>query len=274
MRSQRLESDKAVVPAPSAMAFCPQCGAPTTPAMSFCVACGRTLEPPLAGPPSAQPLPAGGAAGGAPGRPLGKTVTPWLVILLAVVTLGIYPLFLWWRVSREVDTFAAARSRPLVVPGVIVSAVATAAGIILGAIAMSAIVSAVLQDPENVPEADVFTAKLAASPFYVITIVLALVGAILLYLGLGRVWTAMRAEEERLALPERTPAEAFLVVGLGAAASSAGSSLLAEYGPAGVLADVSGILGFVSFALGVALLWVMYSTQKRLNALWRTARGW
>jgi hypothetical protein len=238
--------------------------------MSFCVACGRMLDPAATSAPSEATAPPAAASG----RPVGKTVAPWLVILLTVVTLGVYPFFLWWRASREVDAFADARSHALVLPGVLIGAAAAATSIVLAGMAFGDVFSAIFADPENVPDGEIIAAQLAGSPIHLVAVGLGLVGAAFLYAGLARMWGAMLREEERLARPERTPVAAFLTIGISAAVASALSSLLAAWAQDAVLGAVGNLFGVVSFALGIAMLWVMYATQRRLNALWRAAQGW
>lgn len=269
------------------MSFCPQCGAPTSPTMSFCTACGRTLAPPAA--PSAQAAPASLPAMAPPvaaasGRPVGKTVEPWIVVVLGIVTFGIYPLFLWWRASREVDAYAGSQSHALVRPGVIIAAVALVLGLALGVMAAMQAFAAILADPENPPDTMQITADMASNPLYALLALAQVVGAALLYTGLARMWRTLGAEETRLG--RRDPLQPGPYIGIGIAAATAGalSSLLTYI--TGVMGDMtnvaytalSSILGFASFGAFVALLWVMYGTQKRLNELWAASAprpaGW
>ncbi|HVM45280.1 MAG TPA: zinc ribbon domain-containing protein, partial [Candidatus Thermoplasmatota archaeon] len=78
------------------MSFCPRCGAPTNAGQSFCGSCGERLAagivapppPPAAPSPAFAPAPAPPASG-----PAGRVREPFIVVLLAVVTLGLYSLY-------------------------------------------------------------------------------------------------------------------------------------------------------------------------------------
>lgn len=276
------------------MSFCPQCGAPTTPGMSFCTACGRTLTPAApAAPTPAAPHPTtpyAHAAGlppapppiaAAPSRPVGKTVEPWIVILLAIVTFGIYPLFLWWRAAREVDGHAGSDALALVRPGVVIAAVGLVLNSVLGAIAVGEVFALVLADPQNPPDSTAITTMIGGHPLYPVAAFAQVVGAVLLYTGLARMWRALHDAEARLG--RRDPVQAGTLAGIGyaSAAATALSSILTltsdGLGFAAAMA-LSGLLGFAGFALFIALLWVMYTTQKHLNELWQAsaprAAGW
>ena len=261
------------------MSFCPQCGAPASPGLSFCTACGRTLAP---GPatPAPQPAlaPAEGAAAARPSSgPAGKTVEPWVVVLLGIVTFGIYPLVLWWRASREVDAFTGSRSHPVVRIGVLLSAVALALMAIVIAMTFGTVFAAVMADPESPPDADALSRGMVESPLYLAAAVVQVAGAVTIYAGLHKTWSALQAEETRRGRQDPVRPQLFAGIGLASAlvgvVSAFASSFLGTTEGAAAVAAM--LLGFVGFALSIALFWVMYATQKHLNELWRAASaGW
>lgn len=206
--------------------------------MAFCTACGGSLAPSAYGQaPAAAPVAA--AAQPAPPGPRGVTQEPVLVVVLALVTLGIYTLFYWWRVSKETDAWAsrAGHAHKPVQAGVLLGVAVGAVGIIAFVAMLGSIFASLAS---GAPEVQAMTGMAT----YVLAMMLVMVGGIasLIFLAIGqwRVWSAIEADERRRGHPSPL---------------SPGLQLLFV-----LLPYVNIVTGFIA----------LYRTQERLNEMWAT----
>jgi hypothetical protein len=222
------------------MSFCPRCGAPTSAGMSFCTSCGEAL--PARVEPALVPAPAAPAGVVASSRPRGETQEPWLVVVLVLVTFGIYQYIYWWRVSREVDTYRGTpgHAHHAVRVATFVGLAALALGLIGVGLLMSALFSNLSAlEAQEPSDAEVFALFAPAFVLFPFVLVAALVAFVFWLVGLWRVWSGI-AQEER-ARGRSDPLS-----------------------PGVQLAFV-----LVPYVNLVTLFVALYRTQDRLNALWR-----
>lgn len=219
--------------------------------MGFCTACGDML-------PAIAPLAPGATT--APGRPVGKAVAPWKVIVLVFVTLGVYLFVFWWRTSRETDAHTGSRSHPLVRIGAIASLIAF--GIVIGGVIayLAPYIQTAIDDPNApVPSFDPRELFLTYPPLQV-GVVASILASAILYAGLWRMWSAIRAEE--IARSRRDPVHPGLYTGVLVA------GLVVQFFPFSFVG-----LDVLSFVTSVAAFTVMASTQAHLNQLWTASGG-
>lgn len=229
------------------MSFCPNCGAPTSSAMAFCTSCGtslaRAVYPQAQGPGQAPGAPAQtqGQAQAVRGA-LGTHREPWLVVVLSLVTLGVYALYYWWVSSREVDAYAGkpGHSHGLVKIGVVVSLVAGVAFVILFASFFFGMFALMLTGGE--PDASMAGAFVGGILTLILVGTALFVGSVVLLVGKYRVWEAIEQDEKRRMHP--TPLSATLML---------------------VLTLASFVVPFAGFVLPLV---VLYLTQEHLNQAW------
>lgn len=197
------------------MSFCPRCGAPTTPAMTFCTACGEKLAQTAYVPQAPAPATPGGTPPGAitpaipaPAGPAGVTMEPWLVLVLTLVTFGVYGFFYWWRVSKEVDAYRGTpgHANQPIKTAIIVGSVVMVLMVVLFALFLGALVDAGLsQDFQGEPTPEQVEAILGgmAGAFAIIPLIAigALVAFVFWLVGQWRVWSAIEADERRRGHP-------------------------------------------------------------------------
>lgn len=172
------------------MGFCSKCGRAIDGSPAACPSCGAPYAAPAAYDPSSS-APAYG-----PGGPAGKVRPPAIVLILILVTLGIYGLFYWWSVSREVDDYTGR-------PGYAHRKVRLGIFLSLGALVLLVIgfvlLGSALSFSEGAePQAEVDAG--AAGGFMLAMMAggaAAVAGAILLLMGQWRVWTTIRDDEVR-----------------------------------------------------------------------------
>lgn len=233
---------------PDAMAFCPRCGAPTTPGQGFCGSCGEKLAAGIVAPaPYAPPHPGqaqGQAHAQGTGR-VGEVREPLLVILLAIVTLGLYGLYYWWVVSREVDehTQRPGHSHNLVRIGTIVSIVSALVLVFAFISFMGSMISSGLVDGDEPTEEEIMALLLGGIGIFVLGGLGAFVGSILRLIGKWRMWSALEEAERRRM--HANPISAGLMLAL---------SILGWFVP------------FVGWILPLVVMWM---TQEHLNQAWR-----
>jgi len=246
---------------PGANVACPSCGfsapSPAAPAPSRPVAPASPSPPPPMGAPMMSPVPAAPAGTGA-----GKTVEPWLVVVLAIVTLGVYGLFYWWRVSRETDVLRGARhAHGVTKVGIILAvcggavAVVTLIAIVAAAVAGGAIADNASSASQAQLAHDIFTAALPFLAILLLAFLVAVAGGILTLVGQYRSWDSLKRTEVALGRPDTVNPPLYLWLPLGL-------SLLGVIPFVGVLLRLAGAVLQVTF---------MAITQKHLNDLW--ARG-
>lgn len=132
--------------------------------------------------------------------PVGRTQEPWLVVVLTLVTLGIYGLFYWWRVSKETDAYAGrpGHAHGRVRLGLFL-ALAALGTVVVGAVAMvGSVASAAASGAFDAdPDAGPLASAGAGMTLLFVGIVLGFAGGIFLLVGQWRVWTVIRDDEAR-----------------------------------------------------------------------------
>lgn len=231
------------------MSFCPRCGAPTTPSMSFCTACGETLAPAVypqgqpAQPPSPAVAPTGALPAAAPAAPRvrGQTQEPALVVLLTIVTLGIYQYVYWWRVSKEVDAFRGTPGhahKPIRIATFLGIGVFVLAMIMVFSLIGSMVANVEALESETITDEQAFAMMGPFFVFFPILMIAGIAAFILLLVGEWRVWSTIENEERARNHPKPL---------------SPGIQLLFM------------IIPYVNI---VTMFVALYKTQDRLNGLW------
>lgn len=190
---------------------------------------------PAAAPAGLRPLSPPPAAAPAPGRPVGKVRSPGLVLLLTLVTLGIYSWFWWWSISKETDAHLQRRhAHPLVRLGIFLglgALVLYVLGFVLFAGGIAAAASGSTSGFAAAGIGGLLVLFLAAA--------VALGAGICLLVGAWRIWSVLRDREKAL----------------GAAKPLSPGWQLAFY-----------LIPYVN----IVTCWVaMYRTQSHLNAMWQ-----
>lgn len=198
--------------------------------------------PPYAASPSSYAQAAAPRATGPPGQ----VREPFVVILLAIVTLGLYGLYYWWVVSREVDEYTQkpGHSHKLVQIGTIISLVA---GVILffAAISFIGTIIAEAADGQEPTEEEVLGMVFGAIGTFILVGMAAFAGSIIRLVGKYRLWSAL--EENERARMHPNPLSAGLMIAL---------VILAWFVP------------FIGFVLPLVVMWM---TQEHLNQAWQAA---
>ena len=211
--------------------------------MPSCAACGRPLD---AGASFCTACGAIAPTASAPAAPAagrtGRAQEPWAVPVLTLVTLGIY-MYVWaWRVTREVDAWrgthahaAFRRATFLVLAGTLV---------FVGGFVALLVAAGSLDVPEDAPPEAVLEGLDPATAGGAATAVLAgvvvlLVGTVFLYMALWRVWRALEAAQR-------------------------------ERGGTAISPPLMLLLMLVPYLNMVGTFYVLYRTQKDLNAAWAT----
>lgn len=235
-------------------AVCPSCGF-TAPVPA---AAQPAAASPPAGAPALTPVPPGGEVPAWARR--GKVVHPALVVLLAVVTLGVYGLVYWWRVSRETDLLRGHRHAhgvmkagiPLAVLGVVALVAALAIG--------TALVYSIGETAEERfrSQEEALQALVDAGlPFAIaalVAFVVALAGAVMVAVGQYRSWDTLRSAERAAGQESAINPGLYLFLPVGLLFGAA------IPGAAGVLLPLGGLL--------LALVF-MAVTQAHLNRIWK-----
>lgn len=219
--------------------------------MAFCVSCGESLPaapapgaqppPPVAPPPYAYGAPYGAPAP-APAGPRGRVQAPGLVVVLSLVTLGIYAAVYWWRVSREVDE---RMQRPPYAHKMarwgILLVVAAGVAYLVGVGAMFAAIAGSMDPVTGEPSTDVPLGLLWTIPLMLAAWAAGIAGYVLLIIGEWRVWTFLQTEDMRRMRPQ-------------------------PFNPGLML-----VLTLVPLVNLVGVFIALYSTQERLNEHWQAA---
>lgn len=198
------------------------------------------------------PLPHGSA---------GKVVQPGLAVLFSIITLGIYNLFWWWRVSRESDLFGSPRrAHGLVKTGILLGLIA---GIV--AILTAAVVLVFVAHTVNAADNGAYTSRdevvqdlLSTSLPYLLILVLAvlavLVAIVVTLVGQYRTWANIRAREKAAGRADTVNPPLYLWLPIGLS----------------VLGGIP-VVG-IAFSVGSTVLQLvfLYKTQDHLNDIWRS----
>ncbi|HUR68195.1 MAG TPA: DUF4234 domain-containing protein [Candidatus Thermoplasmatota archaeon] len=218
------------------MSFCPRCGAPTTASETFCTACGESLAPAIlrpSAPPSGFPSPAMPQPAS---RPAGRVQDPMLVLLLTLVTLGIYGFFYWLRVSREVDAYIGkpGHSHKLMRNGYLIALVGGLV-LVVGLVYFSVAAPDALDGATGANAA----AQLGGLFLFIVAAAIAAgVGGIMTLVGRWRVWQAIEDAERAQNHPKP-------------------------------LSPIVQLLFTIIPYLNIVTSWIaLYRNQKHLNGLW------
>ncbi|HET6406154.1 MAG TPA: DUF4234 domain-containing protein [Candidatus Thermoplasmatota archaeon] len=231
------------------MAFCPRCGAPTTPGMRFCASCGERLAagvmPPAPPASAAPPFAATPAAAHAPG-PAGRPREGMIVVLLAIITFGLYGLYFWWVTSRELDDYTRkpGNSHNLIRIGTIISVVA---GVVLffAGIAFVASIIAEAASGGEPSEEEILAMVFGGIGLFFLVGTAGFVGSVIRLVGKWRMWSALEEDERR--------------------------RLHASPLSAGLMLALTILSWFVPFVGWVLPLVVLYMTAEHLNEAWQAA---
>lgn len=225
---------------PARMSSCTGCGRPLDPRATFCTACGATAPPRAALPPSL----AGGVPGAAPAGPVGKVQEAWVPPVLTLVTLAVYEYVWAWRVTREVDAWrGSGEAHEAVRRGVAFGLVGSL--VFAGALAALLVTAGAAFDPVDGFAGDPFagmdpTRALILGLAMLIGFVLMMAGMVWFYIGLWRVWRVLEAEAVRRGAPAFSPSLMLVLV-------------------------------LVPYVNLVGTFYVLWRTQKELNAVWAPA---
>ena len=179
------------------MAFCAQCGRDVAAHLSNCPHCGAPQA--RAATPAAYAA-AAPAEGAAPGGPVGQTRSPGMVIVLVLVTFGIYGLIYWWNVSKEADAYA---QRPGHAHGrVKLGLILLGVGLLVMLVASFMMIGAAFSASETPdPEAAAAGALAGGALFMFAAFAVILAGSVLLMMGQWRVWKTIEEDERRRGVP-------------------------------------------------------------------------
>lgn len=239
-------------------AVCPSCG--------FAAPVPATPQPPGAGPasvalaPVLTPVPEGTDVPAWARR--GKVVHPATVVLLVVVTLGIYPLVFWWRVSKETDLLRGHRHAHRVlkvgilvaVIGFVVAVVVVAAGLAQAYAILETGDGGRFRSEEEAVQALV-DASLPLAIVATLALVAALVGCVMVAVGQYRSWDTLRSAERAQSGESSINPGLYLFVPLGFV----------------LCGGIPGIAGLLLALAGLVLgLTFMAITQAHLDHIWVT----
>lgn len=248
---------------------CPRCATILTAevgATAVCPSCGfsATVPPPGTAPP---PAPEPGApllTPVAPGAEVpawarrGKAVHPALVVMLALVTLGIYGIAYWWRVSKETDLLRGHRHAHRVLKvGVLLAVIGFVVAVVVAAATAAVAYGIGATAEERFRSEDeaiqaIVDASLPGAVVVLFAVLAALAGLVMVAVGQYRSWDTLRSAE--------TARDGASVVNPG----------LYLFLPLGLLlcAAIPGV-GWLMALGGLALgLTFMAITQARLNRMW------
>jgi hypothetical protein len=210
---------------------CPQCStvvnATTDPVL--CPNCGFTAPLPpnaaqSAAPPPPTPMPYSGSMSPPPGyggqpsynpptmpnvyggqRPVGKERPVALVVILTILTLGIYTLIWEWKISKEMDAFTGQPGRHKIIRTAIVLAMVGIIVILLGVVLVV----------KGIPEVESALPGPTFLPGFLLFFVAAglfIAAYIMMVMGLYRIWTALEHDDKMRA--EQNPTSAGLLLAL------------------------------------------------------------
>lgn len=219
------------------MGFCSQCGRPIEGNLSFCPSCGAAYSPSTLAPTPAAP---GFAATGGGRGPPGEVRSPGIVLLLILVTLGIYGLFFWLRAARETDAYT---QRPDHARGKVRLGFLLSLGALVVFILGFVLAGASLPMSEAEAQAqDVSGGAVAGFLLAMfVGVALTVAGTVFLFIGQWRVWSAIQDDESRRGVP--TPLSPGLMLAF----------MLIPY-------------------VNIVTMWIAYyKTQKGLNGMWESA---
>ncbi len=278
---------------------CPRCSTVVEVAPGetpVCPACGYGQEhavpaPQAAAPQAAAPAPAvdpwdteGRAGYGSPAAPAaavgasadagppGKVRSPGIVVLLFLVTFGIYPLIWHWKTGVETDAFRpSTRSAGMLKGYVWLSIVTMALSLIAIAIFLAAFLGSEafqnLEDPNYEPTdeevAEIIFSAIGGVLLLLLSVVTSIVALVLQLMGLWRVWGAAADEQRRLGL---VPLNTTLLL-LFLLSPVIASFIQFPFAFIPVLGVV--ISWLLSIAGTVLMLIAFYKTQVGLNQIWQ-----
>lgn len=191
----------------------------------------------------------------------GKVVHPATVLVLALVTLGIYCLVFWWRVSKETDLLRGHRhAHGVLKTGILVAIIGFVVAVIVIAAGLAQAYFIVETGEQRFrSEQDAVQALVDASlPLAIVAalaLVAALVGCVMVAVGQYRGWDTLRSVERAQAGESSINPGLYLFLPIG----------LVMCG--GIPSVVGLLLGLGGLALGLTFMAI---TQARLDHLWTT----
>ena len=214
--------------------------------------------------------------------PVGKLRHPVAVVVLSIVTLGIYTLVWWLKVSREVDdAWPTARARKTMLTGTVLLVSGYAIMVVAGAGLTSIILPAYHNYLDENPDGDVAGFRedygsyidTSSSTLKGLVIALAigglalLAGSIVRLVAMIRTWKGLRDAERSVGLQ---------AIPVGLVTTFAILNLLiggpTSVRPSGESASAASVLSTMAGLLAFAMLIVNWSlTQVHLNRLWRSS---
>lgn len=248
---------------------CPACGfagpspsrapvAPTAPAAPAAPAPAPAAPAPAPVPAAyAVPAPLSAAYDAMPPAPApaarGKTVAPWLVVLLTIVTFGIYTLVFWWRTSREADGLLGRHhAHPIFRRGLFLYL----AGVALALVAFLAFIG-LMSGLDAARDGEGLSETLLGVGAIGLLLVLAaagvmVAGGIMMLMGEYRTYASVHAAEASRGRPDPLNVNLYFWLPLGLAL-------------AGIIPFIGVLFSLASYVL---MLTFMALLQGRLNALW------
>lgn len=182
-------------PAPAPPPFVPS--APWPPPVSQPMAMPPMGAPPVAVPPAAR---------------RGKMRSPGIVVLLSIVTFGLYLLYWYWASSEELDGFTLKPRRGhhkirIAILSLLAGLVVLLVGVVV-----------ILREVGSVGDVSQLSPAAAAPAILLILvgIVMVLVGMVYLYVGLWQMWKDIQEDDLRRLVPQPfNPAVMLLLIALG-----------------------------------------------------------
>lgn len=171
------------------------------------------------------------------GGPVGKVRGPWIVLLLYLVTFGIYGLFYWWTISKEIDAHAGrSHAHPPIKWGLLLMVI----GFVLYAVAFFVVLGGAAAAGD---EGGFLAAAGAGLLVLLLGVGVLITATVFLLVGQWRIWSTIRDRE----------------VAAGAAKPlSPGLQLFFILMP----------------YVNIVTAWIaMYKTQNHLNAIWKGRPG-
>lgn len=182
------------------------------------------------------------------------------MVVFSIITFGIYTLFFWWRVSREMDALQGRRhAHGLMRLGILLTVIAGAV-IVMLMLVFAAVLLGNADNDGDLSDEGIFRSLLALGVAAILVALLAALAAaagwVIMLVAEYRVWCMLRDEEVRFGRADTVNPPLYLWLPLGL-------SLLGNFIP--LIGMVFGLAGSV-----LTLVFLAF-TQGHLNDLWARA---